>query len=855
MDRLIYPLLLHVFSCTLCTAQLSVQTSHLSTHYAFGDTVQLKITGNTGTAHYRIWEDKFTPTTLEGTIQLINNQAFINWKPNRSGIWQCEVTQNTSTAKTAIAVAPYTLTALAEEPADFDAFWEAAKAELDSIPLDEKLTFYNEDEYSTTYRVNLANINNRRVYGYISIPKTEGPFPAMLVLPPYGTGANLVTPKSFICRDLGAIALSISIHNIEPDQRDPDAYQPNIIADPTQNYYRQAITGAIQAINYLSARSDFNGNLAVSGVSQGAGLAVMTAGVDDRVKLLIYSGVTHAQHQGFDYQQVSGFPYYLYQTRFASAERQADIRSAVSYYEAIYFARRFTGEAVATIGYLDQVTHPATQFAVFNNLPGKKTLIHDTKIDHAHPNAFWQMRYAAFFQCFPEAGNLAWQYANVKTAYAIQIEADSVAVVGEPFHVDAAVFLNGEAVDDLRVEWAYGKANDTTEILTNNTLNTQLLFPDSGDYVIRLRVEDQRDLEAENLFFTVEETINIQVKSPPIPNELTVTCPVDSIILLPSDVDSILLNWSLPTVQSVCDSGGVTVLQTNGILQNTYVGIGTYEVDYLLFNQCQDTFRCYLQFIVEQEEETTSEADSYCENRGVIPWQEWIEEVQLNDLSLFSHKEGYGDFLEHNTSLYIDSSYQMNVRIGYKSMDTTEHIHAYIDFNHDSIFQTSERILQYELIQGSSRSGSHIIQATVLVPIEAKIGTTRMRVLLSKATPPTPCDLIQYGEVEDYSIVVAKKGSEQITVATTDLGQQLWQVYPNPSDHVFYLKGESSEANSAQLMLYDALGRHVQTTAMSMVDGENTFTFSSESLQNGLYYLQIVTRDKLLWQQTILVQH
>lgn len=855
MAKFIYLLFIQLFSFSFCAAQLSVQTDHLDMRYVLGDTVQLKITGNSSATHYRIWEDKFTPIALEDTLQLTDNQGIVNWQPTRAGVWQFEAIQDAQSAKTAIVVSPYTLTALEKEPTDFDAFWDVAKAELNNIPMDAQLTFYEEDEYSTSYRINLMNINQRRVYGYISIPKTEGPFPAMLILPPYGTGENLVTAKPNISRDLGAIVMAISIHNAEPDVLDPHAYEPRDFIDPTNNYYRQAITGALQAINYLHTRSDFNEDLAVSGVSQGAGLAVMTAGLEERVKLLTYSGVTHAQHQGFDYQQVSGFPYYLHQTRFTTHEDKIKARSAVSYYESIYFARRFKGTALAMIGYLDQVTHPATQFAVFNNLSGEKTLIHGTKIEHAHPNAFWQMRYAAFFQIFPHARTTAWRYANIKTAYAIQLATDSVATVGEPFAVNSSVLLNGETVNNVIAEWSYKKANGTFQISSNTTLNTEFAFPESGDYVIRLRIEDQRDLLEEHIFHTVEKTMKLTVEAAPIPSELKVICPIDSTILLPSNVDSVLLNWSLPQVESVCDLAGVTIFQTAGVLNNSRVGVGTYDISYLIYNKCGDSLTCSFQFLMEQEEETVTETEEYCENKGIIPWQEWIEEVELNDLSLFSRKESYGNFLDYSATLCVDSSYQMSVRIGYISMDTTEHIHAYIDFNQDYIFQENERVFQAELTQSSDRSGMKILQQTISTPADAKLGTTRMRVLLSKAIVPDPCNTIQYGEVEDYTIVLTEKTSGQITVATSDLNQQTWQIYPNPVTDVIYVKGNLSEDHSVRAVLYDALGRQVQTTNVSFSANKNSFVLPVEQLQNGFYYLKIMANDELLKQQAILVQH
>jgi len=127
-----------------------------------------------------------------GTVQIVAGETIpISHSINESGIILCEVTQGQNTAIAAAAFSPFDIEAFADEPTDFDNFWTTQKNNLATIPIDPQLTFYANNDYATTYRINLANINNRRIYGYLSIPNGSGSFPAIITFPPFGDNANL----------------------------------------------------------------------------------------------------------------------------------------------------------------------------------------------------------------------------------------------------------------------------------------------------------------------------------------------------------------------------------------------------------------------------------------------------------------------------------------------------------------------------------------------------------------------------------------------------------------------------------------------------------------------------------------
>ncbi|MGC4108027.1 MAG: acetylxylan esterase [Thermomicrobiales bacterium] len=77
-----------------------------------------------------------------------------------------------------------------------DAFWDAIDAELAAIPPNPEafeIPLYSTD-FATTSRVRFTSVGNYRIAAYISVPHGGGPFPALFVVPGYG---SVVTPPSY----------------------------------------------------------------------------------------------------------------------------------------------------------------------------------------------------------------------------------------------------------------------------------------------------------------------------------------------------------------------------------------------------------------------------------------------------------------------------------------------------------------------------------------------------------------------------------------------------------------------------------------------------------------------------------
>src|SRR5262249_9311468 len=270
--------------------------------YSVGEKATFLIrSSDDGEATYRVSNDGFK-TLAQGKMKLAKGKTYsLQGTLNAPGFLQLRVEQNVgdllppNIALAAAGFEPTKIEPTATMPDDFDAFWAAARKELANVPTNPQVSqsIQHTTDRVTCYRVTLNNIGDKRIYGWLAVPKGKGPFPAVLTLP--GAGVYGIKPD-IKTAELGALSMNIIIHDVPVDEpvdfykklgggplKD---YRDKGMDDRNKNYYRAAILACVRCLDYLSLRSDFNGtDLAVSGGSQGGALTLIVSGLDSRVKL------------------------------------------------------------------------------------------------------------------------------------------------------------------------------------------------------------------------------------------------------------------------------------------------------------------------------------------------------------------------------------------------------------------------------------------------------------------------------------------------------------------------------------------------------------------------------------------
>ena len=142
---------------------------------------------------------------------------------------------------------------------------------------------------------------------------------------------------------------------------------------------------------------------------------------------------------------------------------------------------------------------------------------------------------------------------------------------------------------------------------------------------------------------------------------------------------------------------------------------------------------------------TTLNSSSYCESRGYVSSDEWIEKIDLGAHTISSgNNAGYKYFSSESIVLDPGSSVNVLLTPGFPGNESYEYWKIWIDYNNNKIFDDSElefAALNYEPVNG-----------TINIPLSAS-GTVRMRVSMKKYSPSqNACEIFDFGEVEDYNV-------------------------------------------------------------------------------------------------------
>jgi cephalosporin-C deacetylase-like acetyl esterase len=288
--------------------------------------------------------------------------------------------------------APETIAPTVENPADFDAFWSAAKEELARLPIDARMT--PKPELSTAradvYHVGLQNVGSNpdgrtsRFYGILAAPRGEGRFPA--IMNPPGAGARPY--RGLVAEaERGYLTLQVGIHGI-PVDLPVEVYDSLLFGplaawqgygafnldDRDRYYYRRVYLGCLRANDFLASHPKWDGkNLIVTGGSQGGTLTVTTAGLDPRVTALAPYYPALSDQTGYLQGRAGGWPH-LFKEEKDGHRTPVKIRTA-AYYDVVNFARRVRATGIYSWGYNDEICPPTSLYAAYNVVTAPKRLL------------------------------------------------------------------------------------------------------------------------------------------------------------------------------------------------------------------------------------------------------------------------------------------------------------------------------------------------------------------------------------------------------------------------------------------------------------------------------------------------
>ena len=139
---------------------------------------------------------------------------------------------------------------------------------------------------------------------------------------------------------------------------------------------------------------------------------------------------------------------------------------------------------------------------------------------------------------------------------------------------------------------------------------------------------------------------------------------------------------------------------------------------------------------------------SYCETGAANNYFEWIDEIQLNVFDFQSGQGfGYDDFSAMEIDIASESVVNLTLKPGYVGDTYEEFWSIWIDLNKDGDFEDENELMYRNAMDGE-------IIDSFYVPTVTEEITTKMRVSMQWESYSDCCGELEFGEVEDYTVVI-----------------------------------------------------------------------------------------------------
>ena len=277
-----------------------------------------------------------------------------------------------------------------DEPADFDAFWQATLAETRSHALEPEFTPIDVGLRNLeTFDVSFSGYGGQRIKAWLVMPRQRSSnIPCVVEYLGYGGGrgfasdyllwsaagyAHLVMDT----RGQGSVWSHGDTGDPEPAGTNPHfpGFMTRGILDPETYYYRRVFSDGVRAVETAQAHPAIDpARIAVTGGSQGGGISIAVAGLSQAV-IAAAPDVPFLCHYRRATEITTGYPYEeISRYLMVHRDKEATVFRTLAYFDGVNLAARATSQALFSVGLMDEICPPSTVYAAYNNWAGEKDI-------------------------------------------------------------------------------------------------------------------------------------------------------------------------------------------------------------------------------------------------------------------------------------------------------------------------------------------------------------------------------------------------------------------------------------------------------------------------------------------------
>ena len=289
-------------------------------------------------------------------------------------------------------------------PEDFDAYWQRALGELDSVLPDAELVpaKFNCPAVEC-FDLFYTGTGGARIHAkYVRPKKMEAPSPAALLFHGY-TGSSPDWSRLLSFAGAGMAVAAMDCRGQGGLSEDTGSikgttFRGHIIRglDDSEDklLFRQVFLDTAQLVRVIAGFKEVDENrMSCCGGSQGGGLTLACAALDSRIKraasihpfLCDYKRVWEMDLAKDAYWELQEY-FRHYDPRH---EREEEIFTKLGYIDIQFLAPRIKGEVLLQTGLMDTICPPSSQFAAYNKITSPKNVIFYPDFAHEEAPGIW----------------------------------------------------------------------------------------------------------------------------------------------------------------------------------------------------------------------------------------------------------------------------------------------------------------------------------------------------------------------------------------------------------------------------------------------------------------------------------
>ncbi|HWP04393.1 MAG TPA: acetylxylan esterase [Polyangiaceae bacterium] len=284
-------------------------------------------------------------------------------------------------------------------PADFDAYWERALGEMRAVdPAVELVPAKIQTSFAECFHLYFTGVRGARLHAKLVRPRApKGRCPALLRFHGYSMNSGDFADK-LAWAAAGFVVAALDVRGQGGLSEDAGAVRGNTLQghiirgledEPDALLFRHVFLDTALLARVVAAMPEVDSErLGAAGASQGGALTLACAALEPRIKRLapVYPFLS-------DYRRVwemdlAKDAYHELQLFFRrhdpTHERIDHWFERLGYIDVQHLAPRIRGEVMMTVGLMDGICPPSTQFAAYNKIASKKSRVIYPDYAHEH---------------------------------------------------------------------------------------------------------------------------------------------------------------------------------------------------------------------------------------------------------------------------------------------------------------------------------------------------------------------------------------------------------------------------------------------------------------------------------------